>query len=206
MSWYSEQHYGKVVSDTFDEIYYMMFFRKGMKLLDIGCGVGNFLVQDRKNCMGIDRDKDQLTICRKRGLKAFQYDIEKGLPFRKNQFDAVNCRHIIEHVAEPSFLMKEVWRVLKPSGKLVMLTPDMKVVKEHFWDEHTHKRPFTKDSLYRTAYDAGFRTLEVYSFPEGLFGMRKLYGWGLNPKMIKRIEKIYGRLVREDTIILEAFK
>lgn len=206
MSWYSEQHYGKIVNNHFDELYYNMFFREREKLLDIGCSVGNLLVQNPKNSVGIDIDRDQLKICKKRGLTCMHHDIEKGLPFPKGHFDAVNCRHIIEHVENPMFLLREIHRVLKPKGKLVMLTPDIKVVKEHFWDEHTHKRPFTIESLDRSAYDAGFRNHSVYPFPEGLFGMQKLYRLGISPATIKKIEKLHARVFGEDTIILEASK
>jgi len=206
MSWYSEQHYGRIVNKQFDELYYKMFFKTGQKLLDIGCSVGNLLVQCPKYSVGIDIDMDLLKICKKRGLNCIHHDIEKGLPFADKQFDAVNCRHVVEHVDNPFFLMKEIRRVLRNNGKLVMLTPDIKVIKEHFWDEHGHKRPFTQDSLQRIAYDAGFRNYSVYRFPEGVFGMYKLYKLGLNPEVIKKIEKLYAKFFREDTIILEAFK
>ena len=206
MSWYSEQHYGKIINRHFDELYHKMFFEKGHRLLDIGCSVGNLLVHCSKDSIGIDIDTDQLNICKKRNLNCIRHDIEKGLPFEDKQFNAVNCRHIIEHVSNPLFLMKEIRRIIKRNGKLVMLTPDIKIIKEHFWDEHTHKRPFTIESLERTAYDAGFRNYSVYRFPEGLFGMSKLYRLGLNPEAIKKIEKLYAKYFRKDTIILEAFK
>lgn len=206
MSWYSERHYGRIVGKHFDELYYRMFFKNGQKLLDIGCSVGNLLVQNPKHSVGIDIDNDQLKICKKRGLNCMNHNIERGLPFPGKHFDAVNCRHIIEHVENPMFLLREIHRVLKPKGKLVMLTPDIKVVKEHFWDEHTHKRPFTIESLERSAYDAGFRNYSVYPFPEGLFGMYKLFKLGLDPQSIKKIEKLYAGIFGDDTIILEAFR
>ena len=206
ISWYSEQHYGKAVNKAFDELYYNMFFKKGQRILDIGCSVGNFIAQDSKNIIGIDIDKEQLKICKKRGLNCIYNNVEEGLPFGDNFFNAINCRHVIEHLKEPLKLLKEIRRILRKSGKLVIMMPDLKRTKEHFWHDYTHKHPFIKESLVKIAYDAGFRNYSVYRFPEGVFGMQKLYKLGLEPLLIKKIEKFYGWLFREDALILEAFK
>lgn len=206
ISWYSERHYGKAVDKSFDELYYNMFFRKGQKILDIGCSVGNFLVQDRKNITGIDVDKEQLEICRKRGLNAKIHNVEDGLPFNEASFDGVNCRHVVEHLNEPLKFLKEIKRVLKKKGKLVLMTPDLRRAKEKFWHDYTHRHPFIRESLIKIAYDAGFRNYSVYRFPEGVFGMQKLYKAGLSPLLIKKMEKLVGKILMEDALVLEAFK
>lgn len=207
ISWYSEQHYGKNINKYSDELYYRMFFKKGQKILDIGCSIGNFAVQDPKNITGIDIDKDQVKICKKRGLNCIYHDVESRFPFKDNTFDAVHSRHVIEHLVNPLDFLKEVRRVLKKNGYLVIMTPDMKKVKEHFWHDYTHRRPFIKESLMKIAYDAGFRNFSIYGFPEGVFGMQKIYKAGLlNPLFIKKLEKLIGRLFRQDSLIFEAFK
>ena len=43
--------------------------------------------------------------------------------------------------------MKESWRVLKPGGRLIALTPDWKSQMKTFYNDYTHVRPYTVDSL-----------------------------------------------------------
>ena len=66
-----EKHYK--ADDKFDEIYYKMLFNGG-KILDIGCSTGNFVVQDKKNIVGIDLDEGQIKIAKSRGLNVKKFD------------------------------------------------------------------------------------------------------------------------------------
>ena len=79
MSHYSDKHY--IPNDNFDKVYYNLFFKKGDKILDIGCSTGNFLVQDTTNTQGLDADRDAIKIAKKRGLNAIQHDVKNKLPF-----------------------------------------------------------------------------------------------------------------------------
>ena len=44
-------------------------------------------------------------------------------------------------------MFKEAYRVLKPSGILINLTPEWKYIYKSFYDDYTHRTPFTKKSL-----------------------------------------------------------
>jgi len=203
-----EKHYK--ADDRFEEIYYKMFFDGGGKVLDIGCSTGNFAVQDKKNIIGVDLDEDQIKIAKSRGLNAIKFDANKKLPFKDNTFDKVNCRHVIEHLDDMSDnllrFIREIRRVLKKNGKLVLITPDLRRVKFEFWHGYVHKHPFIKESLQKLAYDAGFDKIKVYNFVQGFPGMRFLYERGLiTIPLIKKIERIAGR-VYGNILVLEAYK
>ena len=203
MSHYSDKHY--FASDDYDRFYYGILFKKGSKILDIGCSTGNFAAQDHKNIVGVDIDADAIKIAKKRGLNAFQHDITKKLPFNSNSIDNVHCRHVLEHMKGPLFLMKDIFRILKKNGRLVLMTDRM---TDRFWDDYTHQKPFTKKSLEQLAYDAGFRKCRVYEFPSrGVFGVGFLYKHKLlSPASAKRIYELFGRLFRTDGILLDAIK
>jgi SAM-dependent methyltransferase len=203
MSHYSNKQYPP--REDFDKFYYHLFFKQGDKILDIGCSTGNFVAQDSKNIIGIDIDKDAIKIARERGLNVSEHDLTKKIPFKSNMVENINCKHVLEHLEDPLFLMKEIFRILKKNGKLILLTDKL---TKHFWDDYTHKRPFTEKSLEQLAYDAGFRKYEVYPFPSrGIFGMGFLYNRGvISRKFAKKIYKFFGKIFKQSGILLEATK
>lgn len=99
-----------------------------MKIIDVGCGK-----HKSPGSVGID----------KIGLPEVDIvcDVEReGLPFKDNSIDMVYSRHFLEHVKNFEFVMREVYRVLKPKGKANIVVP-------HFsnplgYSDPTHKRFF----------------------------------------------------------------
>lgn len=203
MSHYSDKHY--TPSSEYDKFYYDILFKKGSKILDIGCSTGNFIAQDPKNIVGIDVDKDAVKIAKKRGFNVSVHDAAKKFPFQANSVENVHCRHLLEHLKDPLPFLTDIFRILKKGGRLVLLTDKM---TEHFWDDYTHQKPFTKASLEQLAYDAGFRKLKVYEFPsEGVFGLGFLYRHRLiSPKSALRIYKLSGKILGTHSIMLDATK
>jgi len=72
-------------------------------------------------------------------------DVENGLPFPSNYFDYVRASHLMEHLNDVVKVINEIWRVLKPNGKLQILTPHY--TNTDFWRDPTHKRPFMIQSF-----------------------------------------------------------
>jgi len=104
----------------------------------------------------------------------------------------------------PLFLLKEIFRVLKKNGKLILMTDEPKA---NFWDDYTHKKPFTKKSLNQIAYDAGFKKYDIYYFPQGVFGLGFLYRNNIiSYKAAKKINKFFGKFFKKECLILEAVK
>jgi len=172
MSWYSEKHYKPIQRNPDTDLYFQRFFadiiREG-EILDIGCSIGNFLSLWPDKIIGVDCDEDAIRIACERGLRARVMDVNLGIDFPDNSFEAVNCEGTLDHLKEPLLVLKEIKRVLKPKGFLVCITGNMRHygIKE-FWDDYTHRTAFTPRSLYQITYDAGFREFEIideYKFP-----------------------------------------
>jgi SAM-dependent methyltransferase len=51
-----------------------------------------------------------------------KWDAEKGIPFKNDFFDEVYSRNLFEHLKNPNFVLKEMFRVTKPNGKVVLIT------------------------------------------------------------------------------------
>lgn len=54
----------------------------------------------------------------------------KNLPFEDNKFDTIICTEVFEHIEDLSFTLKELKRVLKPEGKILITTPFMCIEHE----------------------------------------------------------------------------
>lgn len=131
-------------------------FDKKSKILDVGCGNGDFTLEMLKlgfDVYGIDISEENNL--RERFTKV---DIQKETyPFSDGCFDIVFCKSVIEHMREPDFLFDEVYRILKPDGVFICLTPSWKhSYKEQFYINHTHVTPFTICSLKTLCELSGF--------------------------------------------------
>ncbi|CCH52854.1 Phosphatidylethanolamine N-methyltransferase [Fibrisoma limi BUZ 3] len=99
-------------------------------LLEIGVGNGAHLhLYEKHTITGIDTSSAMLRIAGKRkhkGVQLLQMDGE-ALRFQNEQFDYVVLSHVIAVVDNPDRLLEEVFRVLKPEGRIFILnhfTPD----------------------------------------------------------------------------------
>jgi len=123
--------------------------RRGQKLLEIGCGRGEFLdafQQLGMNCYGVDLSDHGF--CNLKDIQVVRCDISQdALPFEDSSFDIVYNKSLIEHLYSPDHLMKETCRVLKPGGRVVILTPDWVSQMKVFYEDYTHSRPYTPTAL-----------------------------------------------------------
>lgn len=137
------------------------------KLVDLGCGRGDMLRAFDSigfEVTGIDISPKVKEHCDP--LKAYSLDILKSpLPFDDNSFDIVFSKSVIEHLENPLPYLEKALSLLKPGGKLIVLTPSW---LHHGWGpfylDHTHVTPFTGPSLIDTLKIAGFEDIEVKHF------------------------------------------
>ena len=135
------------------------------RVLEIGCGTGANLRERRSRstaAVGIDLEIRALAYCR--DLAVVQADALAALPFADTTFDAVVLLDVLEHLADPGALVREMGRVLRQGGAVVIMVPAGPELWS-YWDEmHGHQRRYTKASL-ASVFGQGWRpgALE-YSF------------------------------------------
>ena len=98
------------------------------RLLEIGCGSGAMLktMSDLGwKVEGVEVDPEGVVVARAKGLTVHWGDVYTRA-YPDNSFDAVTLSHVIEHVHDPARLICECTRILKPGGKLVVVTPNSK--------------------------------------------------------------------------------
>ena len=99
---------------------------KGDKLLDVGCGRGEFLrgfIDLGVQGYGVDRSQSAQRYCVEADLKIADLENEP-LPYPNDYFDVVYSKSVIEHFYYPEKLVQEIFRVLKPGGRIITLCPD----------------------------------------------------------------------------------
>jgi len=125
---------------------------KGMKLLDNGCGRGDFLYAFEKlelEAYGTDAVKG----CDRAIITNLN---EQKLPFDDNYFDVVFSKSVLEHIENATFYLLEMRRVLKEGGIVILMVPDWQTQYRIFYEDPTHIHPYTKKSIDRILNMTGF--------------------------------------------------
>jgi SAM-dependent methyltransferase len=85
-------------------------------------------------------------------------------PYPSNEFDVVFSKSLIEHLSDPLSYLEEARRVLKPGGLLITMVPDWQANFKTYFDDFTHRTPFTKVSLNDAYLMGGFKDVVVIKF------------------------------------------
>ena len=135
------------------------------RVLDVGCGSGVLLARMQSlgwQVEGVEVDPGGVAAARARGVTVHQGQLVDA-KFPDNYFDAVHSAHVIEHVHDPAALLRECYRVLKPGGSLVIVTPSTASFgHKHFgsaWlnlDPPRHLILFNPQTLRAAAEKQGF--------------------------------------------------
>jgi SAM-dependent methyltransferase len=107
----------------------------GASVLDIGSGVGSFVVACRKrgfHAFGIEPDRigqggriSSIQIARRRlENQVFAVGVGESLPFADRSFDLITLNQVMEHVAEQAAVLREALRVLKEGGAIYIASPN----------------------------------------------------------------------------------
>ena len=141
-------------------------------LLDIGCGTGNLLLllssKYEAQLSGVDLSKNMLEIAQnKLGEKAdLRVGDSENLPFDDDTFDIITCTDSFHHYPHPENVLKEVKRVLKPKGRLLIADPyaptpfrQLANIYMHF-SKSGDVKIYCEDEIRKLLENAGFKSIE----------------------------------------------
>jgi 2-polyprenyl-3-methyl-5-hydroxy-6-metoxy-1,4-benzoquinol methylase len=160
---------------------------KHKHFLDIGCATGKLLAYMKTlgwQVQGVEICKESSEY----GMEKRQVPIFTGTlaqaHFDDEHFSLIHFSHLIEHVADPHALLKEVRRILKPDGMAVIATPNCDGFQARLLG--THWRSAIADHLFLFSKKTLSRLLESMHFK-----IHKIVTWGglakgLAPSFIKK--------------------
>ena len=123
------------------------------KVLDVGCGTMPYRnLFAATEYVGLELDTPE---ARARKRADCYYD-GTTFPFEPESFDALVCNQVFEHVFNPEQFMAEMYRVLKPGGRLLLTVP-------FAWDEHEQPHDYARYTSFGLASllrKAGFEIIE----------------------------------------------
>ena len=93
------------------------------RVLDIGCGRGEFLVHFGAGSVGLDSDPERAEFLRRLGIEIVEGNFEDDISVPDGTFDAVWCTDVLEHVLSPHLLLRRAHQKLKEHGLLFIGIP-----------------------------------------------------------------------------------
>lgn len=151
--------------------------RSGERIIDIGSGPGLMAVElaeivgERGTICGVDTSESMIAISNARRADRtwleFRLSAATGLPYPERSFDGAVCVQVLEYVKEIGKALSELYRVLRPGGRAVIVDTDWDSIVWHSsapvlmkrvltaWDEHLHD-PYLPRTLSSNLERAGF--------------------------------------------------
>lgn len=165
----NQDYYSHLVKESFFGKIYRSFILypvlrlfTGSSFLDVGCGIGRMLSKGHpSSCLGIDINYNAIMHCRNIGLSAHLIPQNGLFPLEANAFHVVICDQVIEHLSSPRLLLSEIFRVLRPRGRLIVGVP----CKKGFYSDPDHKTFYTKETLLSILRSFGFTPFITFYFP-----------------------------------------
>lgn len=141
------------------------------KLLDLGAGTGDFLLEAKKSgweISGVEPNSGARKLAAEKGVKL----LENSAGFPERSFDVISMWHVLEHVPDLDVQIKELERLLKKDGLLVIAVPNFKSADAKFYaqnwaayDVPRHLYHFSRTAIRKIFEEHGFELISEKGLP-----------------------------------------
>lgn len=152
------------------EFRYLSKPKPGQRLLDIGCGNGDFLANAYDagwDVVGVDPDPKAVAVATQRGLDVSVGSVEL-FAGESSCFDAITLSHVLEHLHDPLLFIQAAHRLLKPGGVIFIDTPNIESRGARRWGRNwrgletpRHLVLFSREGLIGMLQAGGFGNIET---------------------------------------------
>lgn len=162
--------------------YFLKYFKPHIKtnnsktkVLDVGCGIGTyskFLARKGFKVTGVDFSEQMIELAKKKsGSEEIDFKVANvyNLPFKDNSFDIVICVAVFQSILKPGMALKEMKRVLKNNGTIVIITLNGSSFEflSKKDDPFVHKLSWFKHLMLKQGFSK-IKTKGIYFFPQSL--------------------------------------
>lgn len=187
------------------------FFKAGGRLLEFGCGTGVYLKRMQQlgwDVYGVEPGAAARQTAEDRGLPHVYPDLF-AQQFADGFFDVVTAWQVIEHVHDPVAYLRELLRITKPGGQLLLSTISVRTPEAwlfrrywHNWEIPRHLIFFTPETLTRLARKAGWADITVshQTTPNSI--IHSLRRW-MKDRHPRWLDGILGRVIRLENNALQ---
>lgn len=189
----------------------------GGRLLDVGCGVGDFLAALRRSAVswkmaGVEPSPHAVAVAQQRGLPVQQGTLETA---PADSFDVITLWNVLEHVPDPRATLREIDRRLAPDGVLCLAVPvcdswEARLFRNRWvgWELPRHFFLFNHATIRRTLETAGFQIIESACISGTYYGvvrsaqlvlehrihsyaLRRIARAALSSRLVRALVKVY---------------
>ena len=167
----------------------------GRRVVEIGCGVGNFTATllDGRAVMALDIEPQCVERLQARfpetaGLQVLQCDWEAAhwetrtfSSLKAFRPDSIVCLNVLEHIEDDCEALRRMGAILEPGGKIVLLTPAFSLLYGPIDKRLGHYRRYTRASIRKAAQEAGLHVERARYM--NLIGF---FGWWFNAHLLRK--------------------
>jgi SAM-dependent methyltransferase len=136
-------------------------------------------------------DLNNVSICK--------LDLNKKKDFEEigyEKFDSIFALNVLEHIENDEFAFKQLFKMLKPNGNLIILVPCHKFLYNVIDKSIGHWRRYTKNELKVKLDNASFKTEKIFGFNAlGIIGWYLNGNIGKNPNLNPKATKLFDKMV-----------
>jgi SAM-dependent methyltransferase len=178
----------------------------GQRIIEIGCGLGNFTehLLDREFVAGVDVVEGCLEHLRARFPNARNLET-RCLDVQDDEFrelkryrpDTIVCLNVLEHVRDDRRALANMREVLVPGGRAILILPAFESLYGPIDRNLGHFRRYSKAGWRALAGVSGFRVTTARYFNSVGF-----LGWWVNAKLLRKTEQSEGQIALFDSVIV----
>lgn len=162
----------------------------GARVVEAGCGIGNFTgrLLDREAVIAVDVDPGCIRVLKDRypncsSLEAFTCDASDAAfaELARFQPDSCVCLNVLEHIENDGAALARMGSILTPGGIIVLLVPAFQSLYGPIDRNLGHHRRYTKASLRVLAEAAGLEIKKLH-----YVNVPGFFGWWINSRILRR--------------------